>query len=160
MPAEIRTEAVVPAAPDVVHDLLTDIGSWAIWSPHVASVKPRLGHVAAGDVIRTRAFFSPVATPMHVDTVTPGRGISWHSEALGHRLSYENRVDPAPEGARVTFTARIAGPAAGPLTLLTRPLSALGQRRRIARLGRLAALVEHERRQGSGPGGVSRRTAA
>lgn len=151
MPAEIRSEAVVPAAADVVHDLLTDIGSWAVWSPHIAHVKPRRGHVAAGDVVLTRAFFSPVATPMHVDAVTPGGGIRWHSTAFGHRLTYENRVDPAPEGARVTFTASIEGPAAGPLTLLTRPLSTLGQRRRIARLGRLAALVEHERRRGTAP---------
>lgn len=151
MPADIRSQAVVPAAPEVVHDLLTDIGSWSVWSPHIAQVKPRRGHVAAGDVVRTRAFFSPVATPMHVDAVTPARGIRWHSTAFGHRLSYENRVEPAPEGARVTFTARIEGPAAGPLTLMTRPLSAFGQRRRIARLGRLAALVEHERRRGTAP---------
>ena len=145
MPAEIRSEAVVAAAPETVHELLVDIASWALWSPHIASVEPERGQVAAGDVVQTRAFFSPAATAMHVDEVMPARGLRWHSTALGHRLSYENRVEPAPGGARVTFVARIDGPAAGPLTLLTRSLSALGQRRRIARLGGLATLVEQRR---------------
>ena len=122
----IRTEQLVPAGPDVVHDLLTDIGSWAVWSPHIAWVKPRRRR---GDPRRWSA--------------------RWHFRALAHRLRYENLVVAAPEGARVTFTATLEGPAAGLLTLLARPLSAHGQRRRIARLGRLAALVEDERRQGS-----------
>lgn len=146
MPQEIRTELVVPAAPEVVHDLLVDIAAWSLWSPHVASATPGAGRVLAGDVVRTRAFFSPVVTPMHVDWVDPGRGMGWHATGAGHRLVYENRVEPAAEGARVTFTARIEGPAARLLTLLSRGPSALGQRRRIARLGRLAALVEHRGR--------------
>lgn len=145
MPPEIRTTIDVAAAPEVLHDLLTDIAAWATWSPHVASVDPEHGHVAPGDVVATRAFFAPTATPMHVDEVEPGRGMTWHTTALGHTLRYENRVEPGaggPQTARLTFTATIDGPAAGPLTTVAAPLSALGQRRRMARLARLAELVQ------------------
>lgn len=148
MPRAIRTSLDVAAAPEVVHDLLTDIAAWATWSPHVASVSPDHGRVAPGDVVATRAFFAPVATPMHVDAVEPGRGLTWHTTALGHTLRYENRVEPGATGlgtARLVFTARIEGPGARVLTAVAAPLSALGQRRRMARLARLAELVARQR---------------
>ncbi|WP_230316062.1 hypothetical protein [Conexibacter sp. W3-3-2] len=79
---------------------------------------------------------------MHVDWVREGAGMGWHSRALGHVLRYEDRVVAAVGGGTdVHFVARLEGPAAGLLTALARPFSTLGMRRRIERLGRVAAAV-------------------
>ncbi len=142
MPRPIEHRAHLDAPPEVVHDLLTDIAAWPAWSPHVASSDPATGRCTDGMTIATRAFFSPVVTPMVVDWVREGEGMAWHSRAFGHTLSYEDRVRPAPGGGTdVQLLARLDGPAAGLLTRLARPLSAFGMRRRVARLGRVAGLV-------------------
>ena len=141
--APIRHEQHTAAAPEVVDALLRDIAAWSLWSPHVASVRPDRGTVQGGDVVATRAFFSPVVTPMRVDWARPGEGMGWSSTALGHHLAYENRVAAsAGGGSTITFTATVSGPAAGLVAALARPLSLLGQRRRMARLAALAELVE------------------
>ncbi len=134
----IETSRVVHAPPAVVHDLLTDIAAWRVWAPHVRDARPTSGHLAAGQTVSVRASFSPSATPMHVTAVQPERGMRWESRAAGHVLRYAQRVEPAPQGSRVTFSARVEGPAGALLTALARPLSALGQRRRLARLAALA----------------------
>jgi len=145
---------VPDADPRTVHALLTDIAAWRLWSPHVASVAPGHGTVRPGQTVATRAFFSPAVTPMHVDWVRPGEGMGWHSRAAGHRLTYENRVEPlAGGGTRIAFTARIDGPAAKGLTAVAAPLSRLGMRRRMARLARLALLVQRQAGGGGGPAG-------
>jgi hypothetical protein len=79
---------------------------------------------------------------MVVDSVVPGEGIAWHSVGLGHVLRYENRVVAEAGGSHVTFAAEVQGPLGPTLTRLAAPLSALGQRRRLARLDRLARLLE------------------
>ncbi len=141
-PAPIRHEQRTSAAPEVVDALLRDIAAWSLWAPHVASATPASGTVRAGDTVATRAFFSPAVTAMHVDWARPGAGMGWHSTALGHRLAYENRVAPAPDGgSTITFTATVTGPAAGLVAAVARPFSLLGQRRRMARLAALAELV-------------------
>jgi uncharacterized protein YndB with AHSA1/START domain len=134
----IETSRVVHAPPAVVHDLLTDVAAWRVWAPHVRDPRPARGHVSAGQTVSVRAFFSPAPTPMHVTSVEPAGGMTWESRAAGHVLRYAQRVRPAPQGSRVTFTAEVEGPAGALLTALARPLSALGQRRRLARLAALA----------------------
>ncbi len=145
---------VPDARPQVVHALLTDIAAWRLWSPHVASVHPGHGTVRAGQTVATRAFFSPAVTPMHVDWVRPGQGMGWHSRAAGHALTYENRVEPLPGGGtRIAFSAQVDGPAAGVVAALAAPFSRLGMRRRIARLARLALLVQRQAASGDRTGG-------
>jgi hypothetical protein len=153
-PLPITAELDVPdARPEVVHALLTDIAAWRLWSPHVASVAPDHGTVRAGQTVSTRAFFSPAVTPMHVDWVRPGEGMGWHSRGAGHRLTYENRVEPlAGRGTRIAFSARVSGPAAGLVTALAAPISRLGMRRRMTRLARLALLVQRQAAE-AGPAG-------
>jgi hypothetical protein len=153
-PLPIFADLDVPdARPEIVHALLTDIAAWRLWSPHLASVAPDHGTVRAGQTVSTRAFFSPAVTPMHVDWVRPGEGMGWHSRALGHRLLYENRVEPRPGGGtRIAFLARVDGPAAGVVTTLAGPVSRLGMRRRMTRLARLALLVQRQS-AGAGPAG-------
>ena len=136
-PAAIESETRVAAPPALVHEVLTDVGAWALWSPHVASVRPSSGSVHAGWVGRVRPWFGP-RTTMEVTTVTPGAGMRWRTAALGHELSYAQLVSADGDGSRVVFTATVTGPLGAVVQRLAAPLSALGQRRRLARLAALA----------------------
>ncbi len=138
-PPPITSQRAVDAPPGVVHDLLTDVAAWALWAPHVASVVPDHGHVAPGWRLRVRPWFGP-ATTMEVTEVLPGRGMRWRTRGAGHELSYDQRVEASGTGTIVTFTASVTGPLGGLAQRVAAPLSALGQRRRLARL---AAAAEH-----------------
>ncbi len=135
----ITQSRIVAAPPEVVHDLLTDVAAWALWSPHVASTDPSSGRVHAGWHGRVRPWFGP-ATTMEVTEVLPDGGMRWRTRAAGHELSYEQLIGPAgPSGTcEVVFTARVSGPVGPVVQRLAAPLSALGQRRRLARLALLA----------------------
>lgn len=138
----ITTSAVVPAAPGTVYDLLVDIGAWSLWSPHISGTEPATGTLAAGDRIRVKAWFAPTPTTMVVTGADPSHGLTWETEAAGYRLRYANGVEGVDGGARITFTAELSGPGGPLVERVVAPLSALGQRRRIERLGHLAGLVE------------------
>lgn len=139
----IATTIRSTAAAATVHDLLVDVDAWAVWSPHVARVDAAERRLRDGWYGRTRAFFSPVATPMAVDEVRPDGGYTWHAAVGPWRLDYDNAVVADPRGGSViTFSADLQGPAAEVIERAVAPLSALGQRRRMTRLRRLAELVE------------------
>lgn len=137
----IRSTRCVAAPAAVVHDLLTDIAAWRLWSPHVARVEPADGHVRAGQQLRVRPWFGP-PTQMDVETVDPPHGMTWSTTAAGHVLRYGQQVRPTGDATcEVVFTATVEGPAGRLATAGAAPLSALGQRRRLARLATLAELL-------------------
>lgn len=140
--AVIVTEIDSSAAPATIHELLIDVDAWSIWSPHVAAVDTAERRVGLGWTGATRAVFAPGATSMIVDDVRPDGGYNWHSTLGPWRLDYDNAVVPTSDGSTLRFTAELRGPAAGVIERLVAPLSALGQRRRMVRLARLAELVE------------------
>ena len=141
----ITTEIDSSASPSTVHELLVDVDSWSVWSPHVASVDATSRRVGPGWMGTTRAFFSPAATAMFVSEVRPGGGYRWHSVAGPWRLDYDNAVDAAADdGSTIRFTAELTGPAASVVERVVAPLSALGQRRRMHRLARTAELLERQ----------------
>ncbi|MGI9579312.1 MAG: SRPBCC family protein [Microthrixaceae bacterium] len=143
----ITTRLRVGAPAAAVHELLVDVDSWTIWSPHVASVRSESRRLHDGWQGDTRAFFSPSATPMVVDRVRPDGGYSWHSEVGPWRLDYDNAVQDAGDHSVLEFTARLSGPAARWIEMLAAPLSRLGQRRRMTRLAALAELMSKPGRQ-------------
>lgn len=130
-----------------MHELLVDVDAWSLWSPHVASVSSDRNRVESGWVGESRAFFTPTATTMVVDEVRPTGGYRWHSTVGPWRLDYDNLVVATPSGCTVQLTAELGGPAAAVLERLVARFSALGQRRRIARLIKLAELVEGNARR-------------
>lgn len=140
----ISSHRTVAAPTHLVHSLLADVEAWSLWSPHITSVKPSSGSVGAGWSGQVKAWFAPAATTMTVTWAEPGRGMGWETAALGHVLRYEQRIEPVKGGSRVTFDAHVDGRYGDLLTKLVKPLSALGQRRRLARL---AALAEYEARR-------------
>ncbi len=131
-----------PAA--VTHVALTDVRAWRLWSPHIAHVdtdRPTID--AAGWSGLVRPWFGP-ATRMDVTWCEPGRGIRWRSTAGGFRLDYEDLIDArGADACTVTMTAQLTGPAGAVVEQLVSPLSAYGQRRRLARLAALAEYVHH-----------------
>lgn len=137
----IRSEQQVAAPAELVHELLVDIGAWRLWSPHVSRVDGPPGPVSAGWSGLVKPWFGP-ATRMEVTWSQPGRGIRWHTDAYGHRLDYTDLVEATgPDRCLATMTAQITGPAGTALQIAAAPLSAFGQRRRLARL---AALAEYQ----------------
>lgn len=149
----ITTELDSTATPRTVHELLVDVRSWSVWSPHVASVESETDLVTEGWSGGTRAFFAPTPTPMVVDDIRPDGGYRWHSTLGPWRLDYENFVVPAERGSTLRFAARLTGPAAPVIERVVAPLSAYGQRRRMHRLARLAELVERGRTSQTGTRG-------
>lgn len=138
----IRSVQVVDAPADVVHDVLTDVTAWRLWSPHIASVDGPVGPVAAGWAGRVKPWFGP-ATTMTVSWSQSGRGIRWHSTAAGHRLDYADLIEPlSPTGCRITMTATVSGPAGAAIEAGVGRLSAYGQRRRLARLAALSEYLD------------------
>ncbi len=144
----IRSQQAVGAPADLVHDLLTDIAAWRLWSPHVTRVEGPPGPVTAGWSGLVKPWFGP-ATRMTVSWAEPGRGIRWHSTAYGHRLDYADLVEPdGPTRSVLTMTALVSGPAGGAIEAVVGPLSGYGQRRRLARL---ATLAEYEAARSAQP---------
>jgi hypothetical protein len=134
----IRSARTVAAPAAGVHDLLVDVGSWQLWSPHVVSVDPPGGRVGDGWTGRVRPFFGP-ATTMRVTAVRPEGGYAWSTRALGHRLDYDWTVLPLGEDrCEVVVSAEVHGPAGRVVERLVGRLSASGQRRRLERLAVLA----------------------
>lgn len=137
----IRSEQEIDAPAELVHELLTDIAAWRLWSPHIARVDGPEGPVAAGWSGLVKPWFGP-AVRMDVTWSEPGRGIRWRSTAAGHRLDYADLVEPVSPGrCVVTMTAQVSGPAGAAVEAGIGWLSAYGQRRRLARLAALSGYV-------------------
>jgi hypothetical protein len=137
----IRSERSVAAPAAVAHAVLTDVAAWRIWSPHVHGVdtaEPVIERAGWSGLVKP--WFGP-ATRMDVTWCEPGRGIRWTSTAAGHRLDYADLVTAdGPHACTVVMTAELSGPVGPLVERAVAPLSAYGQRRRLARL---AALSEY-----------------
>jgi hypothetical protein len=139
----IRSTQAVAAPAAVAHAVLTDVRAWTLWSPHVARVDGATAPTidAAGWSGLVKPWFGP-ATRMDVTWCEPGRGIRWSSAAAGFRLDYADLVaEDGPDACTVTMTAALHGPAGAGVERVVAPLSAYGQRRRLARLAALAEYV-------------------
>ncbi len=135
----IRSERSVAAPASIVHAVLTDVTAWKLWAPHIASVD------SVSEIILDTAWSAMVkpwfgpATQMDVTWVEPGRGMRWTTSMVGHRLDYADLITPdGDDGCIVTMTAEVSGLVGGLVATAVGPLSAYGQRRRLARLAALA----------------------
>lgn len=138
----IRSSHAVAAPASIAHAVLTDVTAWKLWSPHVHRVDAASQVIdATGWTGLVKPWFGP-ATLMEVTWCEPGRGIRWTSFAAGHRLDYADLVEPESEGrCTVTMTAEVSGPAGALVQAAATPLSAYGQRRRLARLAALSEFL-------------------
>jgi hypothetical protein len=140
--AVIRSTHSVAAPASIAHAVLTDLTAWRLWSPHVQRVEAASQVIeSAGWTGTVKPWFGP-ATTMEVTWCEPGRGIRWTSTAAAHRLDYADLIEPDSEGrCTVTMTAQVSGPAGALVETVAAPLSAYGQRRRLARLAALAEFL-------------------
>ena len=117
---ELRAAVTVPAPPEQVWEVLTDLGRMPEWSPELVTMVPlkrgglRLGQWYLG--VNRRG---PVVWPTRnvVSVLEPGQTVAWDTTSSGARWCYE--VAPEADGTRVT---------------LTRPVP-----RRLSRLSRIVA---------------------
>ncbi len=100
MARELTVDRIVAAPPEVVWSLVAHTRRWPDWGPSVRAVDPADSEVTPGLTGRVRSVAGPWLA-FRVTTVEPGRAWAWSVAgvpATGHR------VDPHPDGCRVTFT--------------------------------------------------------
>ena len=118
---EIAVE--IPAPPERVWAVMSDVERWPEWTPSVTKVE-RLdgGPLAVGSRARIR---QPNLLPAvwQVTELRPGRGFTWVTRSPGVRVTGIHAVEPAPGGSRATLSLEFAGPLAGIVGWITRGLN-------------------------------------
>lgn len=97
----------VPAAPEVVWDLLVDTSRWPEWGPSVTAVELDYAHathattarITAGSTGRVRTAVG-VWVPFRITEFDDGRRWSWNVAGIP---ATSHTVEPAPGGCRVGF---------------------------------------------------------
>lgn len=115
--------AVVAASPDRVWSILVDVERWPDLIATVDAVE-RLdpGPLTVGSRTRLRQPRLPSAV-WTVTELTEGSSYTWESRSPGVRITADHRVEPCPEGTRLTLRVSVAGPLSGVGWLMTRSLT-------------------------------------
>jgi hypothetical protein len=103
----VVVDRFVPAAPEVVWDLLVDTSRWPEWGPSVTAVElddapatPATGtRITAGSTGRVRTAVG-VWVPFRITGFNDGRRWSWNVAGIP---ATSHTVEPAPGGCRVGF---------------------------------------------------------
>ncbi|MBM3663891.1 MAG: SRPBCC family protein [Actinobacteria bacterium] len=97
----VKVDRFIPAAPEVVWDLLVDTTRWPAWGPSITAAE--LDHdgsrIRAGSTGRVRTAVG-VWVPFRVTEFDDGRRWSWVVAGIP---ATSHSVDPAPGGCRVGF---------------------------------------------------------
>ena len=122
---ELRAEAIIDAAPDLVWELLTDFDRMPEWSPELVKMVPlKPGGLRPGQwylgVNRRKAAVWP--TRNVVAELVPGRVVAWDTKSSGARWIWELEgvgdggstrvVHRRPVPRRITLLSRIFAPVA------------------------------------------------
>lgn len=111
-------EVVVPAPPERVWAVLSDVARWPSWTSSMREVTPQdPGPLHVGTRVVVRQPRMPTMT-WTVDRVEPGRSFSWSVRSPGAHGVGDHRVEEVPGGSRVTLEIRQSGPLAGLVRLL------------------------------------------
>ena len=113
----------IPAAPERVWEVMSDVERWHEWTPSVTSVK-RLdtGPFTVGSRVVIRQPRFPPAW-WKITAIEPGRGFTWVSVAPGMRVVARHRVDTAPAGSRATLSLELQGLFGGLFGRLTKDIT-------------------------------------
>jgi hypothetical protein len=103
----VVVDRFVPAAPEVVWDLLVDTSRWPEWGPSVTAVELDYAHathattarITAGSTGRVRTAVG-VWVPFRITGFNDGRRWSWNVAGIP---ATSHTVEPAPGGCRVGF---------------------------------------------------------
>jgi uncharacterized membrane protein len=114
MGEQVYTETIVVSAPaESVWDVLADVARWPEWTASMRDVQlldaPPL---RAGLRVRIKQPRLPQVT-WTVQDVVPVRSFSWAARSGGVHTVADHRLDPTPDGTRVTLELRQSVPLAG-----------------------------------------------
>ena len=113
----------VNAPPERVWRIMSDIDHWHEWTESVTSVR-RIND--APFAVGTRAVVKQPKFPPAVWKVTSierGSGFTWESRAPGMRVVGIHRVEPTPDGSRVTLSLDYYGILGGLFASMTRGIT-------------------------------------
>lgn len=110
-PLTLTTRQVVAVKPQAVFKLLSDFPAYGAWAPFL-TLAPAGKRAEDGLLdFRIRVGKLPIPIPMAGEIVTqePARVIAWRMGGFGIQLLETFRIDPVPQGARVTHTVQCVG---------------------------------------------------
>lgn len=108
----VQVTVVVPAPPAQAWRRWTDFGAWPDWNPQCVEAALQ-GPLAPGSRLdlhlrhpRGRDFYTrPILT-----VVERERELTWQARGLGLRATTVTRLEPEPDGTRMTIAAGAEGP--------------------------------------------------
>jgi uncharacterized protein YndB with AHSA1/START domain len=98
-PAVAHSEIEIAAPPEVVWDVLADIGGWPSWNPDVKRASLE-GALAEGTTFRWKA--GPGTITSTLRRVEPPRMIGWTGKTLGIAATHVYRLERRAGGTLVT----------------------------------------------------------
>jgi hypothetical protein len=119
----ISTAIEIPASPDRVYAVITDIDRWHEWTPSISSVKRIDGNPFA---VGTRVLIKQPKLPpalWTIDSIDPGKGFTWVSRAPGLRVTGIHTVEPAGTGSRAVLGLHYEGVLGALLARMTRGIT-------------------------------------
>ncbi|MFL5494620.1 MAG: SRPBCC family protein [Gemmatimonadales bacterium] len=120
---QFSTTVEIPALPDRVWAVLSDIERWPEWTPTVSRVQ-RLeqGPLVVGSRARIRQPHLPPAV-WQVTQLVEGREFTWVTRSPGVRVTARHGLEPSGRGTRATLSLQYAGVLGALVARLTRGLS-------------------------------------
>jgi uncharacterized protein YndB with AHSA1/START domain len=94
-----KAEIGIAAPPERVWEVLADIERWPAWNPDVKSAVLS-GELAPGSEFRWKA--GGVNIRSQLEQVEAPRQIGWTGKTIGLRARHVYRLDPHPQGTRVS----------------------------------------------------------
>ena len=113
----IQRSVDIVAPPETVWAVLTDVEHWPEWTASMTSLRLDAGPFAAGVRVRIKQPKLMAAT-WRVTVCDPPHRFAWETSMPGMQAVAWHRIEPTPEGSRVTLEVNSTGLLAGVVGLL------------------------------------------
>jgi uncharacterized protein YndB with AHSA1/START domain len=120
---EFKTTTDIPAPPNRVWQVMSDVDHWHEWTPSITKVQRLRG---APLEVGTKALVRQPKLPpalWKVTAIEPGKSFTWVSSAPGLRVVGYHAVAPTPGGTRATLSLQLHGVFSGIFARMTRAIT-------------------------------------
>ena len=120
---EFKTTTDIPAPPNRVWQVMSDVDHWHEWTPSITSVQRLRG---APLEVGTKALVRQPKLPpawWKVTAIEPGKSFTWVSSAPGLRVVGHHAVTPTAGGTRATLSLQVHGLFSGIFARMTRAIT-------------------------------------